>query len=108
MPIYRIRCDSCGSEDEVIRKLAEYDDLPKHCGHKMLRMVCAPMVSPDIGAYKSVVTGEQISSRSAHREHLKRHNLYEVGNEPVKVPEYRGEHNLKPELIQAVKQHLGS
>lgn len=108
MPLYRIRCDECGAVDEVIRKLAEYDDLPQHCGHKMMRMVCAPMVSSDIGEYKSIVTGEMIGSRSAHREHLRKHNLIEIGNEPIRPQEYRGDHNLKPELIQAVKQVLGS
>lgn len=107
MPIYRIKCAECGAEDEVIRKLAEYDNLPEHCGHKMLRMVCLPMVSADIGEYKSIVTGETIGSRSAHREHLRKHNLVEIGNEPIKQREYRGDHNLKPELVQAVKQVMG-
>lgn len=36
---------------------------------------------PDIKPYKSMVTGEMITSRSKHREHLKRHDLIEVGNE---------------------------
>ena len=35
----------------------------------------------DISPYRSMVTGEIISSRSRHREHLKEHNLLEVGNE---------------------------
>ena len=43
--------------------------------------VNAPMVMNDIGGYKSMVTGEWISSRSQHREHLKAHRLLEVGNE---------------------------
>ena len=41
----------------------------------------APMVMPDIAGYKSMVTGEWIGSRSAHREHLKEHRLVEIGNE---------------------------
>ena len=38
-------------------------------------------VMPDIKPYKSMITGEVISSRSKHREHLKRHGCIEVGNE---------------------------
>ncbi len=39
------------------------------------------MVMGDIQPYQSMVTGEIINSRSAHREHLKAHRLVEVGNE---------------------------
>lgn len=108
MPLYRIKCESCGAVDEIVRKVAEYDELPSHCGLKMHRVICAPMVAPDIGEYQSIVTGEMIGSRSAHREHLKRHRLIELGNEPVRQREYRGDHNLKTELVQAVKQVTGS
>jgi hypothetical protein len=38
-------------------------------------------VMPDIAPYKSMVTGEEISSRSKHREHLRRHGVIEIGNE---------------------------
>ena len=41
----------------------------------------SPLVMPDIKPYKSMVTGELITSRSQHREHLKAHKLVEVGNE---------------------------
>lgn len=41
----------------------------------------APVVRGDIGAYKSMVTGEMIEGRKAHREHLKRHGVVEVGND---------------------------
>lgn len=41
----------------------------------------APIFMPDIQPYQSMVTGELIGSRSQHREHLKRHNLVEIGNE---------------------------
>ena len=40
-----------------------------------------PMVMPDIQPYQSMVTGEMIQSRSSHREHLRSHNLVEIGNE---------------------------
>ncbi len=41
----------------------------------------APMVMPDIGGYQSMIDGTYISSRSQHREHLKRHGCQEIGNE---------------------------
>lgn len=49
------------------------------------------MVVKDIGEYKSVVTGEVISGRRHHREHLKQHGCVEVGNDfqvskPVEMP----------------------
>lgn len=37
----------------------------------------------DIEPYKSMVTGEMITSRSHHREHLRQHNCIEVGNEKI-------------------------
>ena len=39
------------------------------------------MIAGDIKPYRSMQTGEVISSRSKHREHLKRHGLIEVGTE---------------------------
>ncbi len=42
------------------------------------------MVMPDIKPYKSMKTGEMITSRSKHREHLKQYGLVELGNEPLK------------------------
>lgn len=35
----------------------------------------------DIKPYKSQVTGEMIDGRSQHRDHLRKHNMFEVGNE---------------------------
>jgi hypothetical protein len=41
----------------------------------------ATYIAPDIQPYRSTITGEMITSRSQHREHLKRHNCFEIGNE---------------------------
>ena len=38
-------------------------------------------VRGDIKPYKSMITGEEIKSRSQHREHLKKHGCVEVGND---------------------------
>ncbi len=41
----------------------------------------APMVIGDIDGYTSMKTGEWIGGRAQHREHLRRHDLIEIGNE---------------------------
>ena len=41
----------------------------------------ATAVIGDIQPYKSMITGEVITSRSKHREHLRKHGMVEVGNE---------------------------
>ena len=40
----------------------------------------APMIQPDIEPYDSIITGEKITSRSQHREHLKMHGAEETGD----------------------------
>jgi hypothetical protein len=42
------------------------------------------MVVADIQPYRSMATGEMITSRSQHRDHLKATGCVEVGNEPIK------------------------
>jgi hypothetical protein len=41
----------------------------------------APYVQTDLRPYRSMRTGEVIRGRTEHREHLRRHDLIEVGNE---------------------------
>lgn len=86
MPIYAIRCLHCGAEQDVYRAVKDYDDLPDHCGQKMSRQITAPFIQADIQPYKSMVTGEMITSRSQHRTHLKDHGMVEVGNEKPPEP----------------------
>ncbi len=38
-------------------------------------------VMPEIAPYRSMKTGEWITSRAQHQEHLRRHDCFEVGNE---------------------------
>lgn len=62
-----------------------------------------PFILGDYDAYKSMVTGEMVDGRRAHREHLLRHDVIEVGNDfdkrpqkaPIAVP------GLKDDLIRA-------
>lgn len=84
MPIYPCKCEICGRYDEPIRPVSEYDNHPFHCGQPMRRVLTKPFVVEDLKPYRSVVDGSMITSRKAHREHLRRHDLVEVGNEPIK------------------------
>ena len=43
-----------------------------------------PQFMPDIQPYTSTITGEQITSRSKHRAHLKAHNCIEMGDQKPK------------------------
>jgi hypothetical protein len=45
----------------------------------------SPMVMPDIQPYKSMIDGSMITSRSIHRDHLRQHNCFEVGNEKMET-----------------------
>ncbi len=38
-------------------------------------------VQGDIEPYKSMITGEMITSRSQHKAHMRQHNVMEAGNE---------------------------
>ena len=54
------------------------------------------MVQPDIAPYKSMITGEMITSRSQHREHLRKHNCVEVGNDVGDLT-YKGIPDVAPQ-----------
>ena len=62
-----------------------------------------PMVIDDISPYRSQATGEMITSRSRHREHLRQHNCVEIGDQvhhlQVKRPDF--ESPQRKELIRA-------
>jgi len=55
-------------------KLIPYDELPE-------LQPAGPYVMGDIKPYTSVITGETITSRSHHRQHLRDHGAIEVGSE---------------------------
>ena len=46
----------------------------------------APMVMPDIEGHISMADGTWVSSRSKHRENLKRNNCVEIGNDVPMQP----------------------
>lgn len=100
MPLYQIKCDVCGKKDEIYRTVASYDDLPECCGTKMHRQLTAPIVMADIQPYRSMATGEMITSRSHHRAHLKTHGLIELGNETPKARDTSGEVKANKESLR--------
>lgn len=65
-------------------------------------------IMPDIAGYKSMQTGEWISSRSQHREHLKAHRLIEIGNEKMSnKPRPIDRAGIRRAAENAVRQVLG-
>jgi hypothetical protein len=65
-----------------------------------------PAILPDIKPYRSMITGETITSRSRHREHLREHNCIEVGNERLPPPRREASpigRDLRAELIARIK-----
>lgn len=66
----------------------------------------APLVMPDIDGYQSMVDGSWISSRSRHREHLRQHNVIEIGNEKFPVRKIKPVDGLKKTLIAIANEKL--
>jgi hypothetical protein len=106
MPIYATVCKHCGKKDDVFLPVARYKELPECCGEMVQRVITAPYVAPDIQPYRSMITGEPITSRSQHRAHLKAHGMVEVGNEKFnpkpKQPESLDVPGLREELYARI------
>lgn len=106
MPTYRFEC-SCGAAEDAYRSVAERDsEPPQHCGRAMGRVLVSTHATPDIEPYRSTVDGSLIQGRRQHRDHLKRHNKVEMGNDTTwqKPRPMRGDFDVKPALIAAVKE----
>ena len=58
--------------DRATRKLVEITARKRIITHEVM---------PDIAPYKSMMTGEMITGRRQHRDHLRDHGCIEVGNE---------------------------
>ena len=63
----------------------------------------APMVIPDISGHISMADGTWVSSRSKHRENLKRNNCVELGND---VPLQQKVHEFSRKEQQERKQQI--
>ena len=63
----------------------------------------APMVMPDIEGHISMADGTWVSSRSKHRENLKRNNCIELGND---VPTQQKTHEFSRKDHEARKREI--
>ena len=54
-------------------------------------------IVPEIEPYRSMITGEWITSRAKHREHLRRHGMVEVGNDSSLTAPYKGIPDTAPQ-----------
>lgn len=64
-------------------------------------------IVPDINPYQSMATGEMITSRQEHREHLKRHNLVELGNENLTPKAAKIVDPRRKEKVAEIVNHFG-
>lgn len=104
MPTYTVRCQVCAAEQDIYRQVSEFGSWPDHCETQMQQVILPSYAIPDIQPYKSVVTGEFIGGRKQHREHLKAHNLTEVGNEKPKPRPMPKVPDLKQDMIRSIQQ----
>jgi hypothetical protein len=82
--------------DVLVFLAADYKD-PKRSD-----TIASPMIMRDMGEYVSPIDNSVITSRSAHRDHLKRYDVIEVGNEHLPPPV-----EVKTrEIGEAIKRHV--
>ena len=70
----------------------------------------APLVMPDIEPYQSQIDGRMITSRSAHREHLRDNGFIECGNDsslrqppkPIASPNPKQLHEILKAQVNAM------
>ena len=104
MPLYTVKCNECGKVDDIFLRLSDYKNLPVCCNVIMSRVITPINIQANIQPYKSMVTGEMITSRSQHRKHLKEHKCVEVGNEPIKPK--NTEFGIKGKEMEALKMDI--
>lgn len=72
----------CGKCKNFYSPDGEWKDIefPCTCNHETGKIESL-YVQGDIEPYKSMITGEMITSRSQHKSHMRQHNVQEAGNE---------------------------
>lgn len=81
--------------------------LPEFGGTELGGGQAAPYYMPDKSPYLSPLDGSYVTSRSQHREHMKRHNVIEAGDQPVsRVQANRDAHRpiTGQEIADAIRQ----
>jgi putative FmdB family regulatory protein len=88
MPIYEYRCPN-GHMTDAFRSVDTRHALERcKCGAMAEKVISRPAFAVgDIKGYRSTLDGTWIGSRSAHRAHMRQHDVIEVGNE--RLPERR-------------------
>jgi putative FmdB family regulatory protein len=86
MPTYDFECKKCGKVQEGFLRLSEWGNNPVCCGEKTSVKLVPVNIQPDNTCYKSMLTGEMITSRNKHRSHLKEHGCIEVGDQKQPEP----------------------
>ena len=106
MPLYEFKCSECEQYIEQFLPLSDYYNVPECCKKPMARQLSAPAaIIQDNTFYKSMITGEMITSRRQHRTHLKDHGCIEVGNEKIPEPKpLESPPGLKEAVIEAAKK----
>ena len=106
MPLYETICDECHEEKDIVRTIEKRHETPLCCGVPMRLLISAPNFNVDYTNYVSMHDGTRIKSKKQHRDHLRQHNLVELGNEKPKqqkrdyrMPKHEME-NLKKEISQ--------
>lgn len=93
MPTYAHKCTECDDRFEQVRRMSEpQPESCDKCGGALVQLIFPINVMCDIRPYQSIVTGEWITSRKAHRDHLKANDLIEVGTEKPKFMREANEH----------------
>jgi hypothetical protein len=87
--------------------IAEYDNgvWTYHAAYepsKRSDTVAAPMLIKDIGEYVSPLDGQHITSRSQHRDHMRAHEVVEVGND--RLPRAPDVQKVDRDLGMAIKR----
>lgn len=66
----------------------------------------APMVMRDIGEYRSTLDGTHITTRRQHRDHMRRHDVIEVGNESIGSMGQSEAPSVDRELGEVIKRRV--
>ncbi len=85
MPIYAYRCD-CGHAGDYVSSVERRGELPDHCGQPVKKIISRSYVIDDTKPYQSPIDLTWITTKAAHRDHMKRHGVIEVGNEKLTRP----------------------
>jgi hypothetical protein len=51
-----------------------------------------------------MITGEMITSRTKHKNHLRQHNCFEIGNEKLERKERSTPNGIKEDLIRNMRR----